>query len=270
MKKEIYSLWPADPRVTLTVFHPETEERERPTVIVIPGGAYLAPAAREADPVAEHFAGKGYLGCVLRASTLYASHDDTAGPANPHTVFPEPLQELAEAIRFLRRHGEEFGLSRRRIAVMGFSAGGHLASVYGNCWNQGALAGLEACDAEEIRPDAQVLCYAVTRLTKERPGAMLRAVYGEGAAPTEEMLERYSAVQTVNEDTPPTFLWHTSDDGMVPASQSVAMASALLEKGICCEAHLFDHGRHAGALASGLSAEPWSDLADAFLRRTFA
>ena len=265
MQKEVFHIWPADETVTLTVFRGEAGGSSRPAVIVVPGGAYVAPSVREAEPVAERFAAMGYVGCVLRASTMYASHDAAEGEPNPHTVFPEPLWEMACAIRFLRERAADFGLAPEKIALMGFSAGGHLCANYANYWNSEDVRGANA--AEEIRPNACVLCYAATKLTNVRGGAMLRAVFGPAECYEQAAMDVYDGSLHVNAETPPTFLWHTVDDQMVSVQQSYAMAKALEEAGVSYELHVFSSGPHASGLAQGLPAQCWPTLADAFLRR---
>ena len=179
MKRDVYPIWPEDESVTLTVCRPEEAGEARAAVIVLPGGAYIAHADGEADVVAERFTQMGYLGCVLRASTLYRDFAHTDGPVNGHTVFPEPLRQVAEAIRFLRGRASEFSLDKKRVALLGFSAGGHLAANYGNLWNSDEVCSTHDASAEDIRPGAIILCYAATELGVTRHTTMLTAVFGE-------------------------------------------------------------------------------------------
>lgn len=267
MKKEVYKIWPKDATVTLTVCAMEDSPDNKPVVIVLPGGAYIAPAPGEADPVAEHFAEMGYLGCVLRASTMHPSFEDTDGPVNSHTIFPEPMQELAAAIRFLRGRAGEFGIAPDRIAVMGFSAGGHLAANYCNYWNSEQVMGAIGASEEEIRPNADILCYGATELTNVKGGAMLRATFGEKDNYDANEIEQYNARSHVSTATPPTFIWHTADDAVVSIRQSYNMARALDEGGTPYELHVFSSGPHASALSEGLPAQCWPELADSFLKR---
>lgn len=269
MKKELYHIWPEDESVTLTVFGADPMKQGRAALIVVPGGAYIAPAAREADPVAMHFAEKDYLGCVLRASTMYRDHTHMESEPNPHTRFPEPLQEMAAAIAFLRERAEEFGIDPTRIALMGFSAGGHLVANYGNYWRDEQQIPWAASSREAIRPNASVLCYAAVRPVRVRESAMLKAVFG-GTDWTDEQVDVYDGAGHVNEYTPPTFLWHTADDAMVSVEQCYDMTDALKKHKIAYEVHIFSSGPHASGLAGGLPAESWTELADSFLKRILA
>jgi predicted esterase len=267
MKKEVFKIWPQDDTVTLTVFSLEDSPDNKPTVIVLPGGAYVAPAPKEADPVAEHFASMGYLGCVLRASTMYMDFDHTYGDANPHTRFPEPMQELASAIKFLRDNAEKFGIRADGIAIMGFSAGGHLAANYGNYWNSDKVIGAMGYTPEQAQPNACVLCYAATKLLASVPKDMVKAAFGVKESYEQREVDEYNAYLHVSSDTPPTFIWHTADDSVVPVSLSYELAAAMHSAGVPCEVHVFSNGPHAAALSTGLPAQRWPELADSFLKR---
>jgi len=266
MKRDIFKIWPKDETVTFMVCSKEDGAENKPAVIILPGGGYSAPAAREAEPVAEHFAEMGYLGCVLWYSTLYPSFDGGDGHENTHTVFPEPMQELAAAVKFLRERSEYFGIGSDRIAVMGFSAGGHLAANYCNYWDSATEMGEFAGMGEKVRPNACVLCYAATYLSAAKDGTMSAAAFG-GRKCTQEELDRYNARYHVSRSTPPTFIWHTADDAVVSVHQSYDMAMAMAEQGVPHELHVFSTGPHAAALSQNFPARSWPELADAFLKR---
>ena len=262
----VLHIWPADDSVTLTLCNPEPTSERRPVVIVIPGGAYIAQAQGEAEPVAERFAQMGYLGCVLRQSTLYKDFQHTDGEPNPHCRFPEPLQQLAAAIKLLRAKADSYALDPERVILMGFSAGGHLAANYANLWADPEVLSAGNWTSDEIRPNALVLCYAATELGVTRHSSMLRAVFGTENVP-QDKIDRYNPKNTVKAGiTPPVFLWHTADDPSVSVWSSYHMAQALQEKGVVCETHIFSSGPHASATADGLPAYRWPELADDFLK----
>lgn len=266
IRKEDVYFWDNDPSVHLEVYLPGSEGENRPAIIVLPGGAYFATGTIEGGQVAKYFAKKGCVAFVLRYSTLHPSFEEPYTPKNPHTRFPEPLHEVAAAIKYVRANADELGADPGSISLVGFSAGGHLAANYGNEWNTSAV--YEAVDAmpEDIRPNACVLCYAATRL-RSSSATMNLAVFGERDDYPDELLRRWCAAGHINRNTPPTFLWHTVTDSMVPVSQSYAMSEALMEEGIPHELHVFSEGDHATGLAEGLPAEPWKELALDFIKR---
>ncbi len=265
IKRESFYFWESDPSVSLEAFLPE-KGQNMPSVIVLPGGAYFALSDREGAQVAKYFAEKGFAAFVLRYSTMHPSFDAPDTPINPHTRFPEPLMVTASAIKLLRDKAECLGLDSQRITLMGFSAGGHLAANYCNEWSGGELCQALGVSAEEIRPNACVLCYAATRLHKASQ-TMNLAVFGPLDSYPPELLRRWCAAENINRNTPPTFLWHTVTDRMVPVSQSYKMAEALADEGIVHELHIFSEGDHAMGLSEGLPAEPWKELAIRFIER---
>lgn len=259
-------IWPADETVTLTVCRKKDSADNKPAVIVLPGGGYIAPAPREGEPVAEYFAEMGYLGCTLNYSTLHPDFSDYSDELNRHTVFPEPMQELAAALKLLRERAGDFGIDRDRIALVGFSAGGHLAANYCNYWDDMREMGEYADSREEIRPNACVLCYAATHLSAAKGGTMVNAAFGKEKC-TQEEADRYNAQYHISKSTPPTFIWHTADDTVISVRQAYDMALALSEQGVPHELHVFSSGPHAAALSPDLPAKWWPYLADEFLKR---
>ena len=196
------------------------------TVLVLPGGGYHLLAPREGEPVARAFAQVGFGAAVLE----YSIAPDR---------YPQSLVEAAAAVSFLRRQGAE------RVAVCGFSAGGHLAGALSNLWQGEAIRTLGLAP-EEARPDAAILCYPVitARPPHIHPGSFAQLL-GEGVPiPPELSLE-----DAVRPDTPPTFLWTTLTDDTVPAENTRLYANALRRAGVSFELHLYPQGPHAMALA---------------------
>lgn len=225
--------------------------KKRPCIVICPGGAYERVSDREADNVAAKCLGFGYHTAVLRYAVA------------PHR-FPTALCQLAKALAFLREQAAEWHIDPDQIAVMGFSAGGHLAASLGNFWNSPFLkkqlageteAGKEpAVLAERIRPNAQILCYPVISGIKSPHEGSFRNLIGPG--PEAWFLERcreLSMEKCVGPDTPPTFLWHCLPDDTVPAVNSLLMAEALWKEQIPVELHLYGTGGHALGTADALS-----------------
>ncbi len=263
--KNSLAFWESDSSVSLEAYLP-AEGENLPVILIMPGGAYFALSDREGAEVAKYFAGRGFAAFVLRYSTLHPSFDMPHTPINPHTVFPEPLQQTAAAIKLLRDMSNDFRLDPNRICLMGFSAGGHLAANYCNCWRREDIWMSVCEDVEEVRPNASILCYPAVILSATS-ATMNLAVFGARDSYPAELLETYCAPKNVDRCTPPTFIWHTASDKMVNVSQSYEMASALAEEGITHELHVFSAGDHAMGLSEGLPAEPWKDLAISFIER---
>ncbi len=259
-------IWPADGAVRLTRYDDGRGEK-RPAVLVLPGGGYAAIAPREGAPVAEHFASLGYRAFVLSYSTRWPDFERMGqGEPNGHTVFPEPLRELAAAVAFLRRHADGLGVDGR-IILMGFSAGAHLAANYMNLWNTEdvyeAVAG-----PDELAPTLCVLGYPAVELDND--GMMAPAIFGADGTHSPASLRRWSARWHVGSQTPPCFLFHSVTDPMVPVQQSLGLAQALEDAGIAYELHLFGCGGHAYGLGAGTRAGAWPALADGFIRHILA
>ncbi len=262
MNRDI-NIWPEDGSVSLRVFGDECAAG-RPAVIVLPGGGYNVCAPREADPVAEHFAKLGYAAFVLRYSTLYGSFENKGGAKNSHCRFPEPLRQLAAALRYLRENAAELGVDPRRIFLMGFSAGGHLAACYCGVWSKPEISGGD----ELCRPDGCALIYAATE--PEKSSMMLPAMLGEKAEYTADEILQYTPKALAGSHTPPTVLFHSVADPMVPFSESCEYFAALQKNGVVSEMHLFGCGGHAYGLGRSQPQDIWPELAHRFLQNVFS
>lgn len=303
MKHERIALHDGRDDVTLTTYvlddSPELlDGRARPAVLILPGGAYMGCSDREAEPVALAFAALGYHAFVLRYSVYGAGGpldwnvDARAMEPRAHSVFPNPLIDVALAMKHIRSRAAEWLVDADRIAVAGFSAGGHNAGMYGTRWHDALVT--EAVDAtpDELRPAALIMGYALSdyRLQHARLDAMppaeravreLAAVayFGE-IDPAPELLDAASPALHVSAQTPPTFLWHTVADALVPVEHSLRFASACAAHGVPFELHAFEAGQHGLSLATRAtaSAEPmidddaahWVPLAAAWLAKRFS
>lgn len=203
----------------------------RPLVIVCPGGAYAFTSDREAEPVALALAAMGCHAAVLRYSVAPA-------------VYPAALYELARAVALVREHAAAWRVAINHIAVMGFSAGGHLAAEYCMSWSS------LAPDAEVLRPNAMILGYPVITSGGYAHEDSFRNLLGEryGSEKAAHSLELQ-----VNENVPRTFLWNTFADGAVPVQNSLLLAAALAEHHIPTEYHLYERGAHGLSLANRLT-----------------
>lgn len=212
------------------------EQGGRWGVIILPGGGYGVTAKSEGEPVALAFLGAGVQAFLLEYSVA---------PAH----WPQQLLETAAAIAWLRANAEKYGVAPDRIAVCGFSAGGHLAGCAANLWEHPSIRETLGLTGTQARPDAAVLSYPVITMG-EFGSDMTRAnLFGDAPAAEETSLER-----SVTERNPPTFLWATYTDGSVPVENTLMYANALRAKNVPFEMHIFSKGPHAMGLATGESA----------------
>ena len=251
----------------------------RPAIIVCPGGGYMFLSDREAEPIALRFMAHGYHAFVLRYSV--------------QTAFPAPMFDLANAIALVRRNAAEWFIDPNRIVVCGFSAGGHLAASLGVLWDTPLLAPPLGLSPEQIRPNALLLCYAVIEMevlshhapTGDDGGQPVYdpqdaiALTLGGTRPSQALRDQYRLDLHVSPSTPPTFLWHTATDQIVPAHNALRFAAALASHRVPYEIHVFENGVHGLALADDVTAVPgqpafinlanqiWVDLALNWLKR---
>lgn len=220
----------------------------RPALLVIPGGGYRKLVEHEGDPVAWEFFTAGFHTFVLTYSIW---REDSPAPLGW-----TPLAQAAQALRLIRAHASEWDVHPRRVAVMGFSAGGHLAGSCAVLWDRPELrARLGAADGEN-RPDAAVLAYpaALTLGPYAHPRART-CLAGDGdPAP-------FDLPSQVRPDTPPCFVWSTMADEHVPVENSLALIQALRQNGVPCELHLYTEGRHGLGLGTVEAVEPHPHLA---------
>ena len=213
--------------------------RKTPLVLICPGGGYAMTSNREAEPIALQFNSMGYQAAVLRYS---------CAPA----VYPTALCELAQSVKLIREHAEEWSVNAEKIIVMGFSAGGHLAASYGVFWNELWLTEKMQCDKQLLKPNGLVLCYPVISSKEEIAHQdSIKNLLGESYP---EMKEQVSLEDKVGKHTPKTFLWHTFTDPVVPFWNSFRFAEALGKAGVPMEYHLYPQGGHGLSLANEQTA----------------
>lgn len=239
------------------------ENRRHPCLIICPGGGYTFCSQREAEPIALQFLADGFNIFVLNYSTA------------PHR-FPNQLWQVAAVMELIFENAEKWHCDTEHIAIMGFSAGGHLAAHYTNAY-----------DIPEIRKvfpnskgvNASILCYPVITAnpTQGHIGSFENLL---GHTPlTDKEETAFSCQNLVSENTPPTFLWHTSKDTCVLPINSLLYAQALSENNIPFEMHIFPFGEHGLATCdrqSNKNLQPnvirnsvWMEYARKWLNMTF-
>lgn len=217
----------------------DARNRKTPLVLICPGGGYAMTSNREAEPIALQFNSMGYQAAVLRYS---------CAPA----VYPTALCEVAQSVKLIREHAEDWNVDAEKIIAMGFSAGGHLAASYGVFWNESWLTEKMQCDKQLLKPNGLVLCYPVISSKEEIAHQdSIKNLLGESYP---EMKEQVSLEDKVGKHTPKTFLWHTFTDPVVPFWNSFRFAEALGKAGVPMEYHLYPQGGHGLSLANEQTA----------------
>lgn len=215
---------------------------KRPAVIIFPGGGYGITYSGEAEPIALKYAADGICAFIL---------DYSCTPIH----FPVQQLQAFKTIRFVRENAERFGIRADNIATTGFSAGGHLCSCTGTLWNKFdeyfKAEGMDDVDCHVYRPDKLILCYPVIRSrTKFAHSGSIKNLLGEEQLKNEALVELMSTDKQIDDETPPTFIWHTSEDNGVPPVNSYSFAMGLAERNIPCEVHVYLHGGHGLCLGT--------------------
>ena len=240
---------------------PEMSGRDiRPAMLVLPGGGYHFCSAREAEPIALDWFGRGYDAFVLNYTVISESI--------PAPLYLKPLCDAAAAMSLIRKNAAEWQIDPHRIAAVGFSAGGHLCASLAVHWEDDRLS------APDARPDAVILSYPVV---SPRAAAGTGDVYvAEKLTANEpEWLEYFAIEEQVRADMPPAFLWTTFEDATVCPRHSLRLALAMQENGIPCELHMYDHGPHGLSLAAAETGfadtqiATWTELSARWLNRLF-
>jgi len=224
-----------------------------PAIVVLPGGGYTHRAAHEGEPIARWANSLGLHAFVVDYRVSPYQH-------------PAPLLDAQRALRTVRANAEAWKVDPNRIGILGFSAGGHLASSAGTHYDHGNPEAEDPIDRFSSRPDFMVLCYPVITMGEYTHQGSRQNLLGE--QPDEELVRLMSSELQVTADTPPTFIWHTSDDGAVPVENALMFASALSRAKVPFEFHSFMTGRHGLGLANDHSeARVWPELCARWLAR---
>jgi len=248
---------------TATVYVPDSSS---PTaaLVILPGGGYGHLAdGHEGVEIAEWAQSMSMAGIVVR----YRHRNRGYG-------HPAPMLDAQRAIRLTRAHAKDWNIDPAQVGVIGFSAGGHLATTVLTHFSEQSqrAVGVEPPSADDIdrqssRPDFGIVCYPVVALDNActHRGSQRNLL---GSEPDPKMLKALSNETQVTKETPPCFVWHTAEDKVVPAENSLLFYQALIKAGTDSELHIFPEGRHGIGLAKQTpGAQAWPMLAKQWLTR---
>ncbi len=219
-------------------YEPGFLNTERPCILIMPGGGYTHLAKqKEGEGLALNLCAMGYHAAVLEYSVAPAA-------------YPTQLLEAATAMSIIRSHAAEWHIDPNKILVCGSSAGGHLAASFGCFWHEDFIAdAVGIADKELLRPNGMILCYPVISSGEKAHRGSFVNLCGDRY---EELVDKLSLENQVSEYTPKAFIWHTFADMSVPVENSLLFASALREKEIPFELHIYPVGKH------GIGRADWS------------
>lgn len=237
---------------TMTPFFPEKGKANGTAVVICPGGGYSSLAMdKEGYAVAKEFTKIGVAAFVLkyRLPSDLIMVDKTIGP----------LQDAQTALVLIRKNAAAWGIDPAKVGIIGFSAGGHLASTTGTHFSKSVIDNNNI----SVRPDFMLLLYPVITFTEfTHKGSRNNLI---GTTPTQEQLDLYSNEKQVAADTPPTFIVQAADDNVVPIQNALLMYEALIKNKVKTEMHLYQAGGHGFGLANPKSNEHWFDWCASWL-----
>ena len=226
------------------------EGMHRKAILVIPGGGYSCVCSdREGEPIVQAFIPYGYQAFVLHY---------TVDQKHP---FPTQLIEAAQAIKHIKDHAEEYGIDRKQVFVVGFSAGGHLAACTGILWKLPEISEAISMPYGYNKPTGVMLIYPVISPTYH--GFSFNHLLCK-ENPTEAELASVAVETKVDEDSAPAFLLHTANDQVVSVKNALCLANAYADKGLAFEMHVYPNGPHGMALANHITdggKGQWNDPA---------
>jgi acetyl esterase/lipase len=258
-------LWPAGApgalgnedidKPTLTVFLPVKPDATKTGVVVAPGGGYQHLAMeKEGFAFARWLNERGVAAFVLQYRL------------GPKYHYPVELEDAQRAIRMVRAHAAEYGVAADHVGMWGSSAGGHLAATAGTKFDAGKSDASDVVEQQGSRPDFLILSYPV--ITFHEPDLHRGSLkYLLGDTPDPKLVNSLSAEAQVTKETPPAFLFATTDDKTVPVANSVMFYWILVKAGVPAEMHLFQHGSHGSGLAeANPQLSVWPDLLAKWMR----
>ncbi|MFT7032703.1 MAG: acetyl esterase/lipase [Cyclobacteriaceae bacterium] len=245
---------------TIEVYLPAKKNATGQAVVICPGGGYgILAYDWEGTDVAKWLNSIGVAGIVVKYRL-----PNSKSVVNRHQV---PLMDAQRALRLVRYNSEKWNIDKEKIGVMGFSAGGHLASTLGTHFDDKLANTEDLINMISARPDFMILIYPVITMGEPNVhGGSRRNLLGPD--PSNELIKEFSNEQQVKTTSPPTFLVHSADDKSVPVANSIMMYEALLSKDIPVEMHLFPKGGHGYSMAPhDESLNAWTGLLTTWLSK---
>lgn len=235
-------------------FPASKEKATGAAILVLPGGGYgHLSDIKEGSAVAEWLNSLGISAFVLKYRL------------GPKYGQPNQLLDAARALRMIRARAKEWNLDEKRIGILGFSAGGHLASTLATHFDAGKSDAKDEIEKMSSRPDLQILIYPVVTMGEFTHKGSKKNLLGEN--PSAELVQKYSNELQVTKETPPAFLIHTMTDTAVPVENSLQYISALRKNGVPFEFHLYEQGPHGFGLAPTNSyLNSWAERCADWLR----
>ena len=247
-----------DPEII--VYLPEKEKATGAAVVICPGGGYgILAIKHEGHDIAKWFNEVGVAGIVIKyrlpTSDNITDRSEVA------------MTDAQRAVRMTRHYAQEWGIQADKIGIMGFSAGGHLASTVGTHFDYGIVDAKDPIQKVSCRPDFMILMYPVISMSEDfmHAGSMKNLL---GKNQSYEQKLRFSNEKQVSSETPPTILIHSSDDKAVPVANSIRFYEALIQYKIPAELHIFNSGGHGYGLGrkDGTSHNLWPENVQAWMK----
>ena len=258
------SVPPEQPWMNVYLHKPSQEmqpTQRKPMMVICPGGGYQMRSDREGEPIALQWNAAGYHTATVHYCVL-------------PSPYPTAVLQLAEAVRQVRLHADEWNVIPDQVYIMGFSACGHLACTLGTLWNDPLFYDMFG-DDELWKPNAQVLSYPVVTMGDKTHAGSRKYLLGDDPDPA--LVHKLSLENSVSPATVPTFIWHTMEDTVVPVENTIEYARALRKNGVPFEMHVYENGPHGMALCNEFTANKpceiqpqaatWIPLSLAFLSR---
>ena len=236
---------------TIEVYLPAKANANGQALLIFPGGGYQILAYDwEGTDIAKFLNGKGIAGIVVKYRL-----PSSVSQKDKHLV---PLIDAQRALRMVRSMAEELNIDPAKIGILGFSAGGHLAATLGTHFDEKVYEAIDEIDKESARPDFMALGYPVITFGEMTHGGSKENLIGENPKP--ERVIHFSNEKQVSTDTPPTFLFHATDDKAVSVENSLLFYQALKDKEVSTTMHIYPKGGHGFSLArNNMHLRTWTE-----------